>query len=176
LKEDNHVNDGGRQCDIIAHVAALGVGEENNGVAISALRHLIESGKVSVDDAKAAVHAVQEEVDAPSLSTNNNGGKTTMTKQSQSEKKDNPKSQKEKYRTRHVALQFSYDGTDYTGFAQNVGKENDNSIEKALFAALEKTRLLVHPDEHGMLVMNEDEEKNIVVNEWGERYWKYGLK
>ena len=99
-----------------------------------------------------------------------------MTKQSQSEKKDNPKSQKEKYRTRHVALQFSYDGTDYTGFAQNVGKENDNSIEKALFAALEKTRLLVHPDEHGMLVMNEDEEKNIVVNEWGERYWKYGLK
>ena len=52
--------------------------------------------------------------------------------------------------------------SDYTGFAQNVGKENDNSIEKALFAALEKTRLLVHPDEHGMLVMNEDEEKNIV--------------
>ena len=62
-----------------------------------------------------------------------------------------------------MALQFSYDGTDYTGFAQNVGKENDNSIEKALFAALEKTRLLVHPDEHGMLVMHKDEEKNIVV-------------
>ena len=112
-----------------------------------------------------------------------------MTKQSQPKKKDKPNSQKEKYRTRHVALQFSYDGTDYTGFAQNVGKENDDSIEKALFAALEKTRLLVHPDEHGMLVMNEDEEKNIVVkggdnsnndmngeNEWGERYWKYGLK
>ena len=149
--------------DILAHVGALGVGEENNGVAMSAvLRHLIESGKVSVDDAKAAVHAVQE-VDAPSLSTDNNGGKTIMTKQSQPKKKDKPKSQKEKYRTRHVALQFSYDGTDYTGFAQNVGKENDNSIEKTLFGALEKTRLLVRPDEHGMLVMNEDEEKNIVV-------------
>ena len=93
--------------DILGNVGALGVGEENNGVAMSALHHLIESGKVSVDDAKAAVHAVQEEVDAPSLSTNNNGGKTTMTKQSQSEKKDKPNSQKEKYRTRHVALQFS---------------------------------------------------------------------
>jgi len=103
---DTLVNDGGRQCDILAHVGALGIGEENNGVAMSALRHLIESGKVSVDDAKAAVHAVQE-VDAPSLSTNNNGGKTIMTKQSQSEKKDKPNSQKEKYRTRHVALQFS---------------------------------------------------------------------
>ena len=53
-----------------------------------------------------------------------------MTKQSQSEKKDKPNSQKEKYRTRHVALQFSYDGTDYTGFAQNVGKENDDSIDR----------------------------------------------
>jgi len=149
--------------DILVNVGALGVGgEENNGVAMSALRHLIESGKVSVDDAKAAVNAVQE-VDAPSLSTNNNnGGKTIITKQSQS-KKDKPKLQSEKYRTRHVALQFSYDGTDYTGFAQNIGKETDNSIEKALFAALEKTRLLVHPDEHGMLVMNKDEEKNIDV-------------
>ena len=46
--------------DILAHVGALGVGEENNGVAMSAvLRHLIESGKVSVDDdiKAAAVHA-----------------------------------------------------------------------------------------------------------------------
>ena len=41
--------------DILGNVGALGVGEENNGVAMSALHHLIESGKVSVDDAKAAV-------------------------------------------------------------------------------------------------------------------------
>jgi tRNA pseudouridine38/39 synthase len=61
----------------------------------------------------------------------------------------------DKHRTRHIALQFSYDGTIYSGFAQNVGKEYDNSVEKHLFAALEKTRLLVSPDENGMLTETE---------------------
>ena len=171
--------------DILGNVGALGVGEENNGVAMSALHHLIESGKVSVDDAKAAVHAVQEMpnhyqpiIRAVKRSYPNN--LSLKRRINQIHRKKN---------IVHVMWHCNSLPSDYTGFAQNVGKENDNSIEKALFAALEKTRLLVHPDEHGMLVMNEDEEKNIVVkggdnsnndmngeNEWGERYWKYGLK
>jgi hypothetical protein len=50
-------------------------------------------------------------------------------------------------RTRHVALQFSYDGTIYSGFAQNVGVPTDASVEGALFDALERTRLIVTPPE-----------------------------
>ncbi len=50
-------------------------------------------------------------------------------------------------RTRHVALQFSYDGTIYSGFAQNVGVLTDASVEGALFDALERTRLIVTPPE-----------------------------
>lgn len=37
--------------------------------------------------------------------------------------------------------------------AENVGTEGDNSIEKALFTALEKTRLLVSPEENGAFVL-----------------------
>jgi tRNA pseudouridine38/39 synthase len=57
----------------------------------------------------------------------------------------NKKNNKNKYRTRHVALQFCYDGTHYSGYAQNIGKEDDKSVERTLFAALEKTNLLVVP-------------------------------
>ncbi|KAL3815630.1 hypothetical protein ACHAXA_000401, partial [Cyclostephanos tholiformis] len=58
---------------------------------------------------------------------------------------DATKTTRAHYRTRHVALQFSYDGTEYSGYAQNVGVLDDNSVEKDLFAALERTNLLVMP-------------------------------
>ena len=45
-------------------------------------------------------------------------------------------------RRRHIALKFYYDGAKYSGLAENVGIENDNSVEKALFAALRKARLV----------------------------------
>jgi tRNA pseudouridine38/39 synthase len=48
----------------------------------------------------------------------------------------------ESQRTRHIALQIYYDGAPYSGLAENVGQDNDNSIEKALFKALEKARLV----------------------------------
>ncbi len=129
-------------------------------VAVNAIRHLVESGKISVEDAKLAIEsgrAANNKSKVP-LENNASSNKLVVGKTSGRERAvEKPKSE-EKYRTRHVALQFSYDGTDFTGFAQNVGKEYDNSVEKALFAALEKTRLLVSPDEQGMLVMNNDEE------------------
>ena len=46
------------------------------------------------------------------------------------------------HRTRHIALKFYYDGAKYNGLAQNVGNENDQSVEKALFQALVKARLV----------------------------------
>ena len=45
-------------------------------------------------------------------------------------------------RTRHIALRFFYDGASYSGLAQNVGQENDKSIERCLFDALKKARLI----------------------------------
>ena len=119
------------------------------------LLHLLKSGKISLDDAKAAILATSD--------NNCNGNDKQKSKKTSSK----PKSQQqvEKYRTRHVALQFSYDGADFSGFAQNVGKEGDNSVERALFAALEKTRLLLQPEEHGMLIVNNNNAGDMDVDE-----------
>jgi len=114
------------------------------------LRHLLQSGKVSLSDAKEAVHAA-----TISSTTNQSAQRNHPKKHKDTGRADKPI---ERQRTRHIALQFSYDGTDYSGFAQNVGKEYDNSVESQLFAALEKTRLLVSPEENGMLTESEMEE------------------
>mmetsp|Transcript_14241 Transcript_14241/g.39525 ORF Transcript_14241/g.39525 Transcript_14241/m.39525 type:complete len:658 (+) Transcript_14241:117-2090(+) len=45
-------------------------------------------------------------------------------------------------RRRHIALHIHYDGGPYSGLAENVGRPDDRSIERALFAALEQTNLL----------------------------------
>jgi tRNA pseudouridine38/39 synthase len=45
-------------------------------------------------------------------------------------------------RTRHIALRFYYDGANYTGLAQNVGQDHDQSVERALFQALTKAQLV----------------------------------
>lgn len=47
-----------------------------------------------------------------------------------------------KPRTRHIALRFYYDGANYSGLAQNVGQESDNSVERTLFQALLRARLV----------------------------------
>lgn len=45
-------------------------------------------------------------------------------------------------RTRHVALEVFYDGEKYSGLAENVGQDNDQSIERALFTALQKCQFI----------------------------------
>lgn len=142
--------------------------EASTDVAARVLRHLVETGKLSLEDAAAAVKSVKKSTGMNSSTSSNHvttaadtenddirtatttDCKTKPTKKSKQPPKGKPI---EKYRTRHIALQFSYDGTDFSGFAQNVGKEDDNSIEKALFAALEKTRLLLNPEEMDMLLL-----------------------
>ena len=107
---------------------------DNEDVASQALAYLVQSGKLTIQDAIAAVKSIKEK---PKL----NGSRVT----NQRTKDESFAKPREKYRTRHIALQFSYDGADFTGFAQNIGKEEDNSVEKVLFSALEKTRLLLEP-------------------------------
>ena len=48
----------------------------------------------------------------------------------------------ENTRFRHIALRFQYDGSSYSGFTENVNDDEDYSIEKELFAALQKTHLI----------------------------------
>jgi tRNA pseudouridine38/39 synthase len=45
-------------------------------------------------------------------------------------------------RYRHVAIRIAYDGSTYSGFAENCGSDTDNSVEKHVFAALSKTCLI----------------------------------
>ncbi|KAL9179588.1 hypothetical protein ACHAXT_008878 [Thalassiosira profunda] len=132
--------------DLLSSAGLRGGGE----AAISALKHLVDSGKISLDDVQSAVHAAACPADSTKRDASCSGGiKKGKAKAAR------PRST-EKYRTRHVALQFSYDGTDFSGFAENVGKESDASVERALFAALEKTRLLVAPEDNGMMMVNEE--------------------
>jgi hypothetical protein len=126
------------QEQVLAQIGAAcsGISTESSlQLTSKALVHLIRSGKLSVQDATDAVDAVKKD--------NTDAAKKKTASVKDADKRNNKP--QEKHRTRHVALQFTYDGTDFTGFAQNIGKEEDNSVEKALFAALEKTRLLLDP-------------------------------
>ena len=72
------------------------------------------------------------------------GNSTTKMGQSSSLKSSttNPSTPDPKIRTRHIALQIYYDGGSYSGLAENVGCDTDQSIERALFAALYKAHLI----------------------------------
>jgi len=153
--------------DILAQIGLRGDScSGKKDVAITALRNLIKSGKVSMDDVKVAVQAARDAKDA--------GDSEALPKKKNTQKGGKPRTI-ETYRTRHVALQFSYDGTEFTGFAENVGKEYDNSVEKSLFAALQKTRLLVSPDENGSLAVNGDD-KTTAADPSDEAHVKKGLQ
>ena len=50
-------------------------------------------------------------------------------------------------RTRHIALHIYYDGGSYSGLAENIGQQNDTSIERAVFLALNKAKFITSRDE-----------------------------
>ena len=93
--------------------------------ALAVLNHLLQSGSVTLETVKSAFEAVQ----------------VTQTKQDEISRNSKASNQQQ-YRYRHVALRFYYDGAEYSGLAQNMGHENDQSVEKALFQALVMTRLV----------------------------------
>mmetsp|Transcript_26592 Transcript_26592/g.53269 ORF Transcript_26592/g.53269 Transcript_26592/m.53269 type:complete len:738 (+) Transcript_26592:10-2223(+) len=154
-----------------------------DNTAADVLRRLLESGKITTDDVTHSLVSTTSTALQPSSSGANyskssssihqdseiSGMITPNNKETLSQTKEKSKSPSEKLRTRHIALQFSYDGTDYSGFAENVGKENDKSVEKSLFAALEKTCLLLNPDEMEMVVLEErtegDDGARVQINE-----------
>ena len=154
--------------NVLSQIGLDGSGEEayTSADVRNVLRHLIEAGKVSIADAREAVKATAEK----------NQSVQQLQQSKKAKKTNRVEKPKEIHRTRHIALQFSYDGTAYSGFAQNVGKEHDNSVESELFAALEKTRMLLSPEENGMLTEGErdDAAKSLMPKRTASKYSRCG--
>lgn len=95
--------------------------------ALEVLNHLLQTQVVSQDalrSAHAALVASEKETD-------------TDTAKSTAIASNRPS-----IRTRHIALEIFYDGEKYSGLAESVGQQSDNSIERALFTALQKCQLI----------------------------------
>lgn len=99
------------------------------------LNYLLHNNVIKEEDVKGAC-------DSLSLATmKNNPNKSASVAIANSETE--AKSSLQYHRYRHVALQFYYDGAEYSGLAENIGMETDNSVEKSLFAALKRTQFVV---------------------------------
>lgn len=97
--------------------------KRKNVSALDVLNELLVSNAISPEAVRRA-HA-KLRPPAPNAATETTSTKTPST-----------------VRRRHIALHLYYDGAIYSGLAQNVGQEHDNSIEQALFAALRKAHLV----------------------------------
>lgn len=96
--------------------------------AMEILNHLLHNGHVSPDALKSAHATLRQEKaqsDGHRVAPNDNSNELTI-------------------RTRHVALEIFYDGEKYSGLAENVGQEADQSVERALFQALQKCRFITN--------------------------------
>jgi tRNA pseudouridine38/39 synthase len=103
--------------------------------AIDILQQLLETNVVTEDALRAAYQTLESskqpkpppEISNPPLALS---------------KEEHPAPALPQYRTRHIALHFYYDGSKYTGLAQNIGVADDKSVERELFQALTKTKLI----------------------------------
>lgn len=114
----------------------------NNSItALDILQRLLETNVVNSSQIQSAHASLKEE-------RNNNleaAAAETETANSASGKEQQPSSNPTttfSYRRRHIALRVYYEGKEYSGLAQNMGQESDNSVEQQLFAALCKTHLI----------------------------------
>ena len=137
--------------------------------ALSLLQSLLDAGDVTTQNITSALslsasaRASQEDGERPRKKAKVDGcddddddleatvGATAEATTNKSKNKNKNKNKKTKpprtfdlstRRSRHIALRISYDGETYGGFSENVGEAYDNSVEKALFEALVKVRLV----------------------------------
>lgn len=104
--------------------------------SLDVLNYLLENSGVTQESVRAAFQSLLEA--KSNNATNIVQGEEQLPK-IDNEKKDLPQN---KNRTRHIALRFFYDGGNFNGLAQNLGQESDNSVEKNLFQALLKAKLV----------------------------------
>lgn len=110
--------------------------------ALDMLQHLLETNVVSSDQLK-ATHASLKELKENAIIVNNASKNTAA--EAKPDNQDSlmpPAPPTPEYRTRHIALRIYYEGKLYGGLAETVGMENDNSVERKVFAALVKTHLI----------------------------------
>jgi hypothetical protein len=104
--------------------------KEKGGVtAIDVLQQLLETNAVTEEAVRAAYHTAESN---RKLRDSSNSALI----------KEMPSPTPPEYRTRHIALRFYYDGSKYTGLAENIGFAADMSVEKEVFKALRKAKLI----------------------------------
>ena len=106
--------------------------------ALEILNYLLENNVVT-DEAVRTAHETLRQA-----TTEDKAAKveSTTTSKQQQQQQGQQKLVNSSIRTRHVALEIFYDGEKYSGLAENVGQDNDQSIERALFAALQKCQFI----------------------------------
>ena len=114
---------------------------EKRVTALAVLQKLLQSNVVSE---QAVRDAHQAATNANSNDSNQQTAKSSDSKTTQDsiDPATKPTATLPSYRTRHIALQFYYDGSNYSGLAENVGIPTDQSVERQLMAALIKARLI----------------------------------
>lgn len=138
----------------------------SNDEAIQILNALLKNKTVTMEQINHVINQKGSNDNGKNSTSNNN--KSNQKGKKKSKKKDKKQRPKVTYMTRHIAFRFHYDGATYNGLAENRNCSSDNSVERALFAALEKTRLLDPKaevtDEEGelMVVEHKDEDERVV--------------
>jgi len=102
--------------------------------ALAILKKLVQKGQVSLEQIQSCQGKVRDDKHHP-----------TPKNAAVSHSKKGP-SQRGASMTRHIALLWHYDGSTYSGLAENIDCSIDNSVEKHLFAALLKTCLVSSAD------------------------------
>jgi tRNA pseudouridine38/39 synthase len=129
MADDNTSNKKPRLHSVLKDLFVKNSKKEKDGVtAMDVLQQLLETNVVTEEAVRAAYQTLEssrqlkKEISSP-----------PVTKEAHS-----PPS----YRTRHISLRFYYDGSKYTGLAENIGFPADNSVEKEVFKALIKAKLI----------------------------------
>jgi tRNA pseudouridine38/39 synthase len=150
-EEGNAGNVGNEQQKTVLSLLKHSISSKDDAIHI--LNALLEKNRFTIDE----VHALLESKEAGDVqkngkseasisNTNDNNNKSTSKKK---RKKKAKKAKQGSYMTRHIAFRFHYDGATYNGLAENRNCPTDNSVEKILFAALEKTCLIDPEEEDG---------------------------
>lgn len=107
---------------------------ESSTMSYKVLQHLLTAKRISIDDIEEACKKVSPTHEAPC--------KDTKQSSKEESKKNQPKKPTVEPRRRHIALEIWYDGRNYTGLAENVGRDDDRSVERTLFTALKRAKLV----------------------------------
>jgi tRNA pseudouridine38/39 synthase len=124
-------------------VAAGGVAA--TAMPLDVLQHLVETKVITKKNIRQAIEIIQQRKKTKQIEKAPTTGNASLISKDLRKKEAAGFAAPpplERLRTRHIALKFFYDGSQYSGLAQNVGQDHDCSVEKALFQALLKSKLV----------------------------------